>query len=206
MAALLPFQALNDEGILFAFLEDIRSDPYYGMRLEYDTPEGSNGMYVAALIASEQKSRTEKLSEDSYRVSTSGIKDIANPKGTVEVPVGNYDVIGYCSMNNLPSFRLDPPRGKQMRVALALICKVQGDSSLVIHKLELIEPDQVANAVVCLQKLRRLSNSVHQSSSEKRSHSFDLENAATTSPSDTKEARTLQAAPTDASLPDVAKQ
>ena len=196
----------HDEGILFAFLEDIRSDPYYGMRLEYDTHEGSKCMYVAVLIASEQKSKTEKLSEDGYKVSTEGIKDIANPKGTVEVPVGNYVVIGYCSMNNLPGFRLDPPRGKQMRVALALICKVQGDATLVIHKLEIIEPDQVANAVVCLQKLRRLSNSIHQSSSEKRSHSFDLENVADTSPSDTKKARTLQAAPSDDSLPDVGKQ
>ena len=56
-----------------------------------------------------------------------------------------------------------------------------------IHKREIIEPDQVAN-------------------SEKRRHSFDLESAASTSPSDAKKARTLQAAPTDASLPDVGKQ
>ena len=46
-----------------------------------------------------------------------------------------------------------------------------------IHKREIIEPDQVAN-------------------SEKRRHSFDLESAASTSPSDAKKTRTLQAAPT----------
>ena len=29
------------------------------------------------------------------------------------------------------------------------------------HKLEYIEPDQVAQAVLCMQKLRRLSKGVH---------------------------------------------
>ena len=152
-----------------------------------------------------QKSKTEQMSERGYKVATEGIKDIANPKGTLDAPVGNHTVIGYCSIDNLAGFRLDPPRGKKTRVALALFSKVTGDGTYIIHRLEIIEPDQVENAVVCLQKLHRLSKKVHQTSSEKRSHSFDLESAAKTSPSDTKKARTLQAAPTDSSLPEEGK-
>ena len=104
------------------------------------------------------------------------------------------------------AFKRMVSEAKQMTMAVAWIQTVRGDATLDIHKREIIEADQVANAVVCYQKLCRLSNSLHQSSSEKRRHSFDLKNVATTSPSDTKKARTLQAAPTDASLPDVGKQ
>ena len=56
-------------------------------------------------------------------------------------------------------------------------------------------------AVLCMQKLRRLSKGVHTVSTEKRSHSVALVNEEM-SPCSTKKARTLQEAPTEASLPE----
>ena len=104
-------------------------------------------------------------------------------------------------MDSLPGFRLDPPRGKNVRVAFVLITKADEKEGLHIHKLEYIEPEQVKEAVVRTQKLRKLSKGVHTVSTEKRSHSVALEHEGM-SPCTTKKARTLQAVPTEASLPE----
>ena len=103
-------------------------------------------------------------------------------------------------MDSLPGFRLDPPRGKNFRVAVVLFTKADEKEGLHIHKLEYIEPEQVKEAVLCMQKLRRLSKGVHTVSTAKRSHSVALVHEGM-SPCTTRRARTLQAVPTEASLP-----
>ena len=191
----------HDEGIVFAFLADIQPDPYYGMRVVYDGREGPKGLYVAALVACSTKSKTEKVGEDGYKVVTSDVKDVAHPDGTVDEPIGCHTVVGFCSMDSLPGFRLDPPRGKAFRVAIVLFTKADEKEGPHIHKLEYVEPEQVKEAILCMRKLRKLSKGVHTVSTEKRSHSVALAHEGK-SPSTTKKARTLQAAPTEASLPE----
>ena len=191
----------HDEGVLFAFLADIQPDPYYGMRLMYDGEQGSRCLYVAALVACDGKSKTDQIGDDGYKVLTSNVKDIANPVGNINSLVGSHSLVGYCSLGNLPGFRLDPPRGKTFRVAVVLFTKADEKEGLHIHKLEYVEPDQVEQAVLCMQKLRRLSKRVKTTSTEKRSHSIALGSMGQ-SPSDTKKARTLHATPTEASLPE----
>ena len=190
----------HDQGIAFAFLNDIQPDPYYGMRVVYDGQDGPKGLYVGALIASYGKSKTDRLGEDGYMVTTADVKDIANPAGTLEDPIGSHTLVGYCSMEKLPGFRLDPPRGKNCRVAFVLFTKADETEGLHIHKLEYVEPSQVNDAIQCMRKLRALSKKVHTKSTEKRSHSVALEHEGL-SPMSTKKARTLQSTPTDSSLP-----
>ena len=206
----------HDAGIVFAYLSDLKQDPFYGIRVCYSeqgsvdndgasqpVADGPRGAYIVALIGSPAKSLTEQVGDDAYKVSMSNIRDVANPKGSPEDPVGDYKVMGYCSMNNLSGFRLDPPRGKTLRIALAFFSKANDDGSLVLHKLEYIEADQMKNAVCCMQRLRRLSSRVRSSSFVKRSHSVDLESSESApAPSSMKKARTLQAAPTAGSLPE----
>ena len=186
----------HDDGLLFAFLADIKCDPHYGFRLNYDGAHGPQCAYAAALISSEVRSTTESIGEG-FKVTTLGIKDIANPEtvGATQPDGGTYTAVGYCSMDDLPGFRLDTPRGKNSRCALCLFTKID-DEGVHICKLEYIEPEQVNNAIACLQKQRILSKQVRSSSQEKRSHSV------TFSPPSVKKARTLTAVPTDVSLPD----
>ena len=99
----------HDQGILFAFLADIHPDPYYGMRVVYDGQEGPKGFYIAALVACNSKCKTEKVGDDGYKVVTADVKDVANPNGTADNPIGSYTLVGYCSMESLAGFRLDPP-------------------------------------------------------------------------------------------------
>ena len=182
-------------------MADVQPDAQYGMRLVYDGEEGPTGLYVATLIASNSKSKTERVGDDGYKVVTTDVKDVANPAGSVEKPIGNHTLVGYCSMDSLPRFRLDPPRGKNFRVALALLSSADEKEGFHIHKLEYIEPEQVNQAVLSMQKLRTLSKRVRSVSTDKRTHSHALD-SEDLSPTKMKKARTLQAAPTDASLPD----
>ena len=139
----------HDQGIVFAFLRDIRPDPIYGFCLEYKDSDGAaqpvrygpKGVFVAALVASESKSKREKIADDAYKVVTSQVKDIADgyleEDGKAVLPTDNYTLVGYCTADNLPSFVLDPPRGKPVRVALVFFlmlmtrraCKFTSSSS-----------------------------------------------------------------------------
>ena len=170
------------------------------MRVVYDGQDGPKGLYVGALVASYKKSKTDRLGEDGYMVTTADVKDIANPAGTLEDPIGSHTLVGYCSMDQLPGFQLDPPRAKSSRVAFVLFTKADETEGLHIHKLEYVEPSQVNDAIQCMRKLRALSKKVHTNSKEKRSHSVALEHEGL-SPMGTKKARALQATPTDSSLP-----
>ena len=191
----------SDEGIHFAFLEDIRPDHHYGIRLEYDGQDGPRCIYVVALLWSNTKSSTEQVSEERFKVVTNSVKDIAHPRSIEgEEPVGDYSVVGYCSVQNLAEFKLDPPRGKP-RVVLALLSSADETEGFHIHKQEPVEPTQVSNAVYCLRKLRTLSKKLKCGSSEKRTHDFNLATDAG-EPRDLKKARMLQVCPTDLSLKD----
>ena len=151
------------------------------------------------LIGSEKSSTTEKVG-DGFKVTTAGIKDVANPGVNTATQAESNTAVGYCTFGSLPGFRLDPPRGKPMRYAVALFNK-KDEEGLHIHKLEYIEPDQISNASKCIQKLRKLCTLIHPESAEKRSRSIfldlDLQSSASM-----KKARVLRAVPTDASLDD----
>ena len=187
-----------EDGVQFAYLSDIHSDPFHGARLVYDGKDGPKASCIAVLLASPSSSATTSIGDNAFKVVTEDVKDIASPRSTLEKPVGQHRVIGYCSLDNLPLFSLDPPRGKKFRVAIALITKVDNEG-LHVHKLEYIEPEQVVQAVDCMQKLRKLSKSILSNSSEKRSHAVSLEQSGM-SPNNVKKARTLHRAPTDESL------
>ena len=185
----------NDEGIVFAYLADVQPDPFCGMHISFDDAPGPKGIYAAVLVACNTKSKTLPIGDNGYKVVTASAKDIANPAGNPSAPVGDHTLVGYCNMDGLPGFRLDPPRGKQFRVALVLITKAD-EEGFHIHKLEYIEQDQVNHAITCMQRLRRLNKQIHPAGTEKRSHNLTL------TATGIKKARTLQSVPTNTSLPD----
>jgi len=185
----------NEEGIAFACLEDLQPDPFCEMRICYGGSPGQKAVLAATLVASNRNSKTVPIGNDAFKVVTEGVKDMANSAGSATEPVGDHTLVGYCTLDHLPAFRLDPPRGKDFRVALVLISKVD-DEGFHVHKSENIEPDQVDNAIQCMQRLRRLSKQIRPKNIEKRSHKLTLDTSSL------KKARTLQSVPTDASLPD----
>ena len=110
-------------------------------------------IYVAALIASQQKSVTSKVGEG-FKVTTTDVKDVAHPNADGATQPVRHTLVAYSSLSNITGFRLDQPRGKAARCALALFSK-KDDEGFHIHKLEYVEPDQVTNAIHCMRKLSK---------------------------------------------------
>ena len=190
----------HSEGIMFGFLRDIQSDPFYGFRLEYDGTPAPPCVYALVLVGSVNRSSTEKIGENGYKVVTKKMVDTADlvADGAAQPIEPEIAALGFCTLDSLPGFRLDPPRGKAIRHAVCLITR-KDDEGLCVHKLEYIEPEQVNAAVLCLQKLRMLCMKIRPHSLEKRTHSLQLESPSG-SPMTVKKARSLRALPTGPSL------
>ena len=205
---LLNMRPPHDECILFAFLSDIAEDQHYGYQVLYDGMQAPRSTYVLSLIASESKSTTTNIGEG-FQVSTSKIHDVANPLAGASQPTSgdasssagasqlSYSMLGFCTLDHLSAFRLDPPRGKPTRCALCVISRREQDIFHIL-KLECLEPEQVTTAIDCIRKLRTLCKGIRPSSTEKRSH--DVRVCADAMPTQVKKARTLQTVPTDKSM------
>ena len=112
---------------------------------------------MLSLIASESKSTTTNIGEG-FQVSTSKIHDVANPLAGASQPTSgdasssagasqlSYSVLGFCTLDHLSAFRLDPPRGKPTRCALCVISRREQDIFHIL-KLECFEPGQVTTAI-----------------------------------------------------------
>jgi hypothetical protein len=159
----------------------------------YDGVESVKAKFVAVLVASPNRS-TPTAVGSGYKVTTSGIIDYANPGALLSEA---YTVAGFCGMNDMLDFKLDPPRGKSSRVAVILISGMDSEG-FQVHKQEHVEPADSDNAVACFRKLRLLSTKINTKGTEKRSHSLGHQFVAKTT--DVKRCRTLQAAPTDQSM------
>lgn len=184
----------HEESMLFAFLDDIKPDPHYGFKIVYDGQAGPRCSLVAVLVACDKNSLTETVGTG-FKV-ISSVTDAANSSHHS----GSHPAVGYCTLSSLPGFRMDPPRGKQMRYAL-LVCNKKDSDGLHIHKLDYVENSQIDAALQCFRKLRKVCTLIHTRPCEKRSHDYHLEKDGTT-PAKIKKARTLQAAPSAASLGD----
>lgn len=196
----------HNEGVVYAYLEDIRPDPQYGFKVISDGTPAPRSLYVAALVASGGRSTKERLDGSGYKVTTEHIKDIANPKGSPDQPVGDHTVTGFCTLDGVAGFDLAPPRGKKFRVAVAFFSRMDTDgegTSLLLHGLQHIEPDAVESAIACMQRLRRLTMRVRPSSTGKRSHAdAELARAGSEPPAKAARPRTLQRCATGGSLPE----
>ena len=92
--------------------------------------------------------------------------------------------------------KLDPPRGKKSRFAVLLVDKID-DMTVEMQKAEFVEPEDVAGAVKCFQRLRQVCKEIKQntpSGSAKRSRSESA--SFVLSPKDLNKCRTLKAVPT----------
>ena len=193
LVKLLNMCPAHNEGVVFAYLSDIHADPHYGFKVIYDATDAPRSACVLSLVASSAKSNTVSIG-DGFQVTTPEVLDHANPAGA---PQPSVSLVGYCTMNALPGFRMDPPRGQAHRFAMCTITKRE-DDAYHVHKLEYIEPSQIEDAVRCVRKHRSLRKRIQPASSEKRSRNV----AACSDGLNTvqKKARTLIAVPTDSSL------
>ena len=198
----------HDEAIQFCYLKDIKPDPHYGFSIEYDGQPGQRAAYAIVLVESLQATTTQAFG-DGFKAETKGIRDVAftgdasqlanaSLTGDAESREVLYRVIGFSNLNGI--VKLDPPRGKKSRFAVILLDKID-DMTIEMQRAEFVEPEDVAGAVKCFQRLRQVCKQIKQiapANSAKRTRSQSTKFVA--SPMDLKKCRTLKAVPTDASM------
>ena len=183
----------HNEAVAFAYLGDIEADPHYGFSVLYDGIHAPRSAFVVSLVAATTKSSTTNVGRG-FQVTTPAVQDHANPAGASQP---GSTLVSFCTLDNPPGFRLDPPRGKAHRFAVCLISRRE-EGQFHIHKLEYIEQDQIENATQCFQKLRKLCKAIMPTREEKRSHSVSACSSSVATLS--KRSRTLHAVPTDVSM------
>jgi hypothetical protein len=201
----------NEEGLLFAFLADIEPDPHTGFRVTFENGTISKGAAVAVLIASRKKNNPPEGLGGGFKICAPGVCDVANPVAVGASQQANtvatYNVSGFCTLDDMSKFDLNPPRGHTQRFAIALITSCEqteqtgvsqpGVKTFHMDKIQILEQAEGPKAVPVFQRLRRLTMRLNPSSQEERKHNLDIGEGPSRS---LKKCRTLSAMPTDESL------
>ena len=185
----------QEEGLLFAHLDDVHEDSVYGFKVRFGDVEGVKAACVAVLVKCTKTSRCEKIGDDGFKVTTAGVCDAASQDAAKQT---NFSVLGFCTANNVLNFKLDPARGSTSRTAVLLISKRVSDVFHVDH-LEHVEPQHEEDAQACFRKLRAMSVCL-KSGEEMQGRLRVPLSEWHPRPDFSKKCRTLEAMPTDVSF------
>ena len=201
--ALLNDLPRNEEGLVFAFLSDIETDPHTGFRIAFTNGNITKGAAVAVLIAASKKSKPPEAIGTGFKIIAPDVTDCANPSAAAAA----YHVAGFCTLDDMSKFDLNPPRGHKERFAIAFITSCEettdpdggrGVKNFHMDKIQILEQADGPKAILVFQRLRCLQMMLNPSNTDERKHTLTVE--ASTRP--LKQCKTLSAMPSDDSLKD----
>ena len=187
----------SQDAMLAAHLSEIRACPFYGMRVEYAPASGSgdasqlarNCHLAVALVRTTQRSRCVSTASG-FLVSTAGVRDAFGDETS-----GTVTIHGYCSVDNLLSFKMDPPSKAKHRVCLLLIT-ASSQEAITVHSVTHIDENAVKEAEYFIKKMRTLGmrTELQQSGGHKRMNEWSK------TPDSAKKCRILEGHPSGESL------
>jgi hypothetical protein len=150
---------------------------------------------IMALVRSTDKSFADpsvKMAEGTFKMITPNVECVLSSDDP-KIASRRYSLTATCSLFNLPSFRLDPVRGKPQH-ALITITAMLGDS-FVVETVQLLDEESALQAKKSLKQLQLLAMHVHVRD-KKRQVAWTEEN----SPANAKRCRQLGRSGTDAAI------
>ncbi len=150
----------SSSGMLVAALSEIHRCPYYGLNIRYSDGTERSAKSVLALVISSAKSTLLDIG-DGYKVTTLGIKDaLGSTSDATDHSADTIAVTGFCGLDDVLNFKLDPPRGpKKTRMAAILVTSV-GEAEFVISDCLLVEEKDQETAKASFQAMRELAKSI----------------------------------------------
>ena len=179
-------------------LSEVFACLFYGLRVEYNSSGHAGGasqptrncQVAVALARATQKSRCVKVA-NGFLVSTGGVKDALED----EEDLKTVEIRGYCSMDNVLEFKMDPPARAAHRVCLLLTTAVAPEA-LTVHSVTHIDPGAVHEAKYFIKKMRTLGMRAEYLESDSIKRMCEWEKT----PDSAKKCRSLEAHPTGESL------
>ena len=144
---LLPMLSLSTDGWLHAMLAQINSSEHYAVMVQYAPqqvpPELANGASrptqegatiqrpcskAIALISSTMRSHVWQAGATGHKLVTENVVDLLHTDSaitrTADGAQRKYQIITYCTLDNVTDFKLDPPKGSKEQAALISVVGV----------------------------------------------------------------------------------
>ena len=114
---------------------------------------------ILALVRSSKNSKADRLG-DGYKRVTPDVEDLLSIENPTEVAgQKTHTLSAICTLDNLPQYRLDPPRGGTQAALVTLTAKT--DVSFVVESVQLLSSDEADQAKHSLLKLLHMAIHIH---------------------------------------------
>ena len=173
--------------ILPAALHMIRESPCYAFQV-------TNDLFtlpcqrVVALIVSSEKSKSEAVGTDGFKLTTKNVQCVMADDDTHLA--AKYTLLATCTQDNLAAYRLDPVRGQKQYAMITLTAKI--DENFVVDQVQLLNEETAMQAKASFKKLIILT---HRTNDPARKREVAWTEAS--SPASAKKCRVLGRSATD---------
>ena len=141
-------------------------------------------------MRSTQDTKTDQLAKG-FKLTTTDVEDVLG-----EADDNKFTLTAICTLENLPKYRLDPPRSG-VQYALISVTSMTQDT-FIVDQVQLLSAEEATAATASLKQLMLLTRHIF-APERKRGGEWD----ATFSPAIAKKCRFLGRSPTDAVLSDL---
>ena len=190
----------DTSAILPACLHMVETSPHYAFTIVCTSiSDGTKILLpcqkILALVRSSKNSKAEPLG-NGFKLITPDVEDLLSIENPTEVAGQNkHTLSAICTLDNLPQYRLDPPRGGTQAALVTLTAKT--DVSFVVESVQLLSSDEAAQAKQSLLKLLHMAIHIHS-----RDRKRTVEWTDGFSPITARKCTRVGRSPTDAPLPE----
>ena len=184
----------DTSSMLPAALHMVETSPHYTFEVLHSECNAMPCQKIIALIRCSKDSVPEQL-KGGFKLTTTGVADLLVADDSEHVSK-RYTVSAICTMENLPNYRLDPPRGGEQHALVTISDKI-GDT-FVLDQVQLLSQEEANQAAASMRRLLSVAIEVHKPA-RKRGGAWTEE----FSPAIAKKCRVLGRSPTDAAVPAV---
>ena len=201
LCSFLPHLPVPSSRMVVARVRDIAIAPHSGMLVKMNDGTELFADYVLVLLGAKERSSGHQVGSG-YRVITKNVMDCDIFDDGSDIPVAG-NCVSICTMDNLVSYKMAPPKPGGIQYALALVsgfAPASGSTagSIMIDVVESISSGDLHDYRRMLRKLATLAASATFSTTSTKRTAW----SPSRSPFDVKKVRKLAEHPTDASLPD----
>ena len=191
----------SSAGIQVAPMAKIRQSSQYALAVSLNDPDSGEPILVpcqkvVSLVTCTQKTSPTRLG-DGYKMVTRGVQDASFQSSDASQLAVGFELTAICTMENLASYRLDPPRGGP-RYAIVTIVECTTDGFIVESVQLIATADEAKSASESMSRLQYLAVQLAKAGLKR-----PLPWTNESSPALAKKCRTLGKSPTGPELPNV---
>ena len=151
----------DTSAILPAALHMVEPSPHYAFTVTCTSSAGGDALMipcqkVLALVKSSKSSKSITVGSG-FKLVTPEVVDVLAPLLTNETTDKSYTLSSMCTLDNLPQYRLDPPRGGSQHALVTITAKTP--DAFIVESVQLLKEEEAEKASQSL--LRMLYYAMH---------------------------------------------